>query len=217
MFYTVYKITNLVNGKIYIGVHKTDDLNDDYMGSGKLLKRAQDKYGIENFVREYLQIFDNAEDMFKMESELVNEEFAARADTYNLKAGGHGGFDFINSSGSNIYEGHSEQAKKNLVIARAAFVNKLKEDLEFRQMYGEKHSAILKKRILESGALWAGRNHSDDTKKKIGEKNAISQKGNRNSQFGKMWITNPDLKESKRIYKDEPLPEGWVKGRKQYG
>ena len=216
MFYTVYKITNLINGKIYIGVHKTDDLNDDYMGSGKLLKRAQEKYGIENFAREYLQVFDNAEDMFKMESELVNEEFIARDDTYNLKVGGKGGFDFINSSGFNIYEGHSEQVKKNLAKATAAFVRMLKEDLEFRQMYAEKQSAIMKKRILESGAMWTGRVHSDDTKKKIGEKNAISQKGDRNSQFGKMWITNPDLKESKRIYKDEPLPEGWVKGRKQY-
>lgn len=216
MFYTVYKITNLVNGKIYIGVHKTDDLNDDYMGSGKYLKHAQEKYGIENFVREYLHVFDNAEDMFEMESELVNEEFVARDDTYNLRIGGHGGWDYINSSGLNLFEGHREQARKNLMMARAEFVRKLKEDLEFRQKYCEKHSAILKKRILESGALWTGRTHSDDSKKKIGEKNAIHQKGNRNSQFGKMWITNPDLKESKRIYKDEPLPEGWVKGRKQY-
>ena len=40
MFYTVYKITNKINGKYYIGKHQTKDLNDGYMGSGKLLKRA---------------------------------------------------------------------------------------------------------------------------------------------------------------------------------
>ena len=39
-YYLVYKTTNLVNGKIYIGKHETDNLNDGYLGSGKLLKRA---------------------------------------------------------------------------------------------------------------------------------------------------------------------------------
>lgn len=49
MKYTIYKITNKVTGKIYIGKHQTEDLNDGYMGSGKLLKRAQEKYGINSF------------------------------------------------------------------------------------------------------------------------------------------------------------------------
>jgi hypothetical protein len=95
MHYTVYKVTNNINGMFYIGAHKTKDVNDDYMGSGKYLKRSQNKHGIGNFTKEILFTYDNPEEMYAKEAEIVNEEFIAEENTYNLKVGGSGGFDYV--------------------------------------------------------------------------------------------------------------------------
>ncbi len=72
VYYYLYQITNLVNGKIYVGVHRTDNLKDGYMGSGVYLKRAQQKHGIENFEKKLLQFFENEKDMYSAESYMVD-------------------------------------------------------------------------------------------------------------------------------------------------
>lgn len=88
-YYYVYKITNNVNNKEYIGFHSTNDLDDGYMGSGKLLIKAIEKYGIENFSKIILKFFDNKKSAEEYERFLVNEEYVNREDTYNLTIGGN--------------------------------------------------------------------------------------------------------------------------------
>jgi len=89
--YTIYKITNLLNGMIYIGQHVTKNLNDGYMGSGSNLKEAYKEFDIKNFTKEILFVFDTKEEMVNKEKEIVNKEFILRTDTYNIFLGG-GGF-----------------------------------------------------------------------------------------------------------------------------
>ena len=88
--HTVYLITNLINFKIYVGVHSTYNVFDDYMGSGKCIKAAIKKYGIENFKKEIIAIFDNRKVALKLEKEIVNSNFLNSDNTYNLTIGGAG-------------------------------------------------------------------------------------------------------------------------------
>ncbi len=93
--YTIYQVTNTINGKIYIGQHITSNPNDSYFGSGLGIKRAIAKYGKDNFVKVVLFDFDNREDMIAKEIELVDEIFVKCSDTYNDTIGGKGGFYYI--------------------------------------------------------------------------------------------------------------------------
>jgi hypothetical protein len=88
--YLVYKTTNLVNGNIYIGVHETYNINDRYLGSGKIIKQAIKKYGKHNFTKEILKIFKTRGEAFEYERALVDAEFITRSDVYNITEGGEG-------------------------------------------------------------------------------------------------------------------------------
>lgn len=99
--YIVYKTTNLINNKIYIGVHRTiKNVKDKYIGQGitgkvkkgKGFAAAVAKYGYENFKRETLFTYPDTEEgklqAYKKEAELVNWDFVRNPNTYNLKLGG---------------------------------------------------------------------------------------------------------------------------------
>ena len=99
IFYTIYETICKINGKRYRGFHSTHNPNDLYMGSGTALKKAVEKYGIENFEKVILEICSSHEEMLLAEKKWVNEEWIARKDTYNMCLGGKGGWDYINTEG----------------------------------------------------------------------------------------------------------------------
>jgi hypothetical protein len=212
MYYIIYKITNNKNGKHYIGAHKTTDVDDGYMGSGKILARSIKKYGIENFTKEILFVFDTSEEMFAKEKELVNEEFVARNDTYNLKVGGFGGWDHITTE---------QMAERNRKISAKRDYSKTNRSYYTNDIKTKAGRAIsiAQKRRYENGKIngFYNHQHTDEAKSKISLANKGKNKGNNNSQFGSCWVYNTTLKQNKKIKKKDLrtyLDDNWVAGRK---
>jgi hypothetical protein len=203
MYYVIYKITNQINGKFYIGKHQTEDLDDAYMGSGRRLNYAFKKYGIENFTKEYLEILDSEEKMNLAERILVvlDEEVS-----YNLCSGGKGGWGYINKEGKrgNGFADPNQSVNREKAWESCKLLWK---DPEWRE-----RNAKVRSQNMKGKQIWLGKKHSKETIKKMKASQKGLQSGSKNSQFGKMWITNGV--ESRKIMKDDLIPEGWRKGRK---
>ena len=107
----IYKIMNQINGKIYIGKHSTDNLDDGYMGSGVLIKKAIQKYAIENFTKEYLAFCDTEEKLNWFEKFYI-KKFNAREVGYNLTDGGDGILGHIDSVETRLKKSLSHKGVK---------------------------------------------------------------------------------------------------------
>lgn len=185
-YFYLYEIRNNTNGKIYVGVHKTRNLEDGYMGSGKVIKQAIEKHGIDNFTKTILERFDSSEEMYAREKEVVNEEFLNREDTYNLRRGGSGGFDYINKNCG------SQGGRLNETLSA-----------EKRRLGGA--NAQSKFRSAKKGVF------ADDWVNPFkGRSKEFSERA-RIVNLGSMWIN--DGSTCKKIKKDSPIPEGWRRGR----
>lgn len=207
MFYTVYKITNKINDKYYVGKHQTANLDDGYMGSGKLLKKAIAKYGIENFTKEILYIFETEDEMNTKEKELV----IVSEETYNLCDGGKGGWGYINKNNLNESAHFKKNDPKTIQCSKKA-IEKLKSLFANTEWSNSRSQKILltKRKNGYKHKCKKGHKHSQETKTKM----SISKKGTKNSQYGTCWITNG--KENKKIRKEELdiwIKVGYHKGR----
>jgi hypothetical protein len=201
-YHYVYKTTNLKNGKYYIGMHSTDNLEDGYLGSGKLLRRSLKKHGKEIFKFEILEFLLDRQSLVEKEKELVNEELLKDCLSMNLKKGGDGGI---------VNEKHRENLKKG---ASKYQKNKWLTDSNYR----DKIKKVLLCNLKKNHSLgkinyntFEGKSHSEETKQKISKSSKGVGIGKSNSQFGTCWITNGV--ENKKIKKNEILPNEWILGR----
>ena len=160
-YYYIYKITNLINGKMYIGQHRTNNLDDGYMGSGKLIKRAIKKYGVENFKKEIQGFYEDMEELNYMERVLVDQTWVDREDTYNLVIGG---------DQFRLFGSLSEEHKRKIGDGNR---NKHPSN-KTRKLMSEK--AKMRTGVKNS---FFGKHHSDEAKRK-----------NREAHLGKHWYSD---------------------------
>lgn len=188
--YCLYKITNLLNEKIYIGIHKSTNLDDSYVGSGKLIKAAIKKYGIGNFKKEILETFSSEADMIAREIEVVTEEFCNRPDTYNLMPGGK----FGSAKRNNLtFKGfvHSAQAKEKISKSSTGRT----ASAETRQKLSQNNFARRNPEKQKLHArLAAARPKSDEHKEKIRQRALITRSGVKNAGKKKPVVECPHCK-----------------------
>lgn len=205
--YCIYSITNYINNKTYIGQHKTNNLFDDYMGSGTILRQAYKKYGIKNFSKSILAVTEKKEVADILEKHFIalfREEGKAE---YNIADGGQIRFsgenlEFIKSKISKAHKGKKFTEEHKRKISEANSGKKLSEDRknkirkslkgrfvgEKNPFYNKHHSkeTIEKLRKSNSGKHFV---FTEEHKRKIGEANKGKLAGRKLSEEHKLKLS----------------------------
>jgi hypothetical protein len=206
-YHYIYKTTCNVNGKFYIGMHSTENINDGYLGSGRRLWNSIDYHGKENHKKEIIEFCLNRDELKKKEKEIVNADLINNHFCMNLQLGGGGGF---------INKEHMMKVSK---AGNKEFLEKMKDD-EYRKEFSKKLSESNKKQFLDGRRErkrfydWSGKTHTDETKKKISEIRKGTGVGEKNSVYGRKWM-NKNLK-NKMVKPEEVnfhLESGWLFGQ----
>jgi hypothetical protein len=208
MHYTVYRITHLESGKVYVGKHQTEDLADGYMGSGNLIRRAVKKHGLEAFKKEILHVFETEEEMNAKEKELVTDEFCLREDTYNICPGGKGGWGYVNREGLGGTLGLSPSPAHRQKLSEAT--KRVFENDEFRALFSRKLSDRMNKHYQNGGQNgFLGKTHTDEFKRRMRDMHKTHNLKYDNCS-GRIRVTNGII--NKAVLPDE-IPPGFVRGQ----
>jgi hypothetical protein len=201
-YHYIYKITR-DDGRYYIGMHSTDDLDDGYMGSGKKITRSIRKHGKERHKKEILELLPSRVDLRAREAELVNEQLLADPLCMNMAPGG-GDWMYVHMTEAHkIGAVRGNQSDKRDHSAITTKIVATKRARGSGNWFGGKHNGF------------AGKTPTPEHRSKIGLANSKRQQGKGNSQYGTCWVKNDT--HSIKIRKeqlDKYLEQGYVVGRK---
>ena len=181
----IYLIKNNINQKIYVGKHSTNNLDDGYMGSGKLIKKAIQKYGIENFSKEYLAFCDSEDTLNYLEKFYI-KKYKAKDVGYNLTDGGEG----LQNPNIEIRQKISASRKGKPRFLGKSHSNNTKQKMS-ESHKGEKNPNF-------------GKPRSEETKRKI----SAAKKGKHNNNKGE---NNPFYGKHHTEETKRKLREAWAK------
>ena len=224
MYGYVYKTTNLVNGKIYVGQHKAQTFTDSYKGSGKYLWRAIEKYGWDNFVVEFIESAESKQELNELEVKWI-EKFDARNQQigYNISKGGETwsynwkGRPFSDSHCRHISEalkGKHPTLEQRIKMSNSRKGKKFSEEHKRHMSENFKKNYTDERRRKLSIAGKGRKMGSMSEEQKIRISNTLKEKLKDNGTTkGRLWVTNG--REKRLIepkFLNEYLSNGFVKG-----
>jgi group I intron endonuclease len=213
----IYKITNKLNNKIYIG-KSTDGRKHkklSYYGSGLLIGRAIEKYGIGNFTKEIIDECSNNDELCDRETYwILHYNSTDRLVGYNITAGGDGGDTMSNHPEISIIKEKISNTLKGRV-----FTEEHRENLRKNHPFKKEEHRIKHSRSLKGKAKSEHHRASLSKATKKAYENgflSIFQTNNPMVVNKYIWITNGITGENKRIIEGSSLPDGFVYGRSHY-
>lgn len=211
MYGYIYETTNLVNGKKYIGQHKSEVFDKKYIGSGTYLQRAINKYGIENFICKIIETCESQESLNEKEIYWIKFYNAAKSKNYyNIAEGGFGYGNTLTGLSEEDYKLFCEKARVSKLGSKNPMYN-LKGELS--PFFGRKLSKELKEKISLSV-----KNHidnlSDDERNRRRQAQIIAQIGSKRSEETKARMkvaqNRPEVKKKRsESLKKVPRTEEW--------
>lgn len=155
MYGYIYKTTNLVNNKIYVGQHQADKFDPKYYGSGVLIKQAIKKYGICNFICEMLECCETKRQLEEREIYWIDKCGSCNSGIgYNLSYGGYTPR-FRGENHPMYGRHHSEEAKEKNRLSKLG----KKQSSETINKRNETLKAINAKKKQDKTSRWIAERH----------------------------------------------------------
>ena len=204
-YHYFYRIDNEVTKEFYYGIHSTNNMNDNYMGSGSRLRRIYKLYGKQNFTKSILKYFNSRDELLKYEHDFVNESVLSDPLCLNMITGGIGS-----------YNGYTT---KGLVTVKDINGNTMDVSMKDpRYLSGELKSVTSGLVVVRDKYGQCFQVSNTDPRYLSGELTIVS-KGNKGFKGWTYVYKNGEYKAIKKCELDSYLNDGWeirghTKGRK---